>query len=113
MAKIDEGPHKTKVRAVPLRVHLERLRIDCQDLTSQKADSFWCALLGRKFISDYTFPASPRKPKQWTYGAWWIGVIGENKSGHISVRTHVRRRAQILKNSGGMSGVLDSEGIET
>lgn len=35
-------------------------------------------------------------------------VIGENKSGHISVRTHVRRRAQILRNSGGMSGVLES-----
>ena len=28
------------------------------------------------------------------------------KSGHILVRTHVRKRAQILKNSGGMSGDL-------
>jgi hypothetical protein len=42
---------------------------------------------------------------QWTYRARRAAVIG-GKSGHISVRTHVRRKAQILRNSEGMSGVL-------
>jgi hypothetical protein len=34
-------------------------------------------------------------------------VLAARKSGHIMVRTHVRKNAQNLNNSGGMSGALD------
>jgi hypothetical protein len=54
-----------------------------------------------------TLGTCKRKPMQWTYGARRMGVTGENKSGHILVRTHVHKKAQISKNSGGMSGVLE------
>lgn len=77
----------------------------------RKTDIFRCAPQPPECTRKYEVSHCPDEARDGSYETGWTRAIA-TKSGHILVRTHVRETGRILRNSGDMSGVLESERID-